>query len=59
MPVVIANKTHGTAANGIRLPVEYMNARTVFHNHDFMEVMMVFRESGLRQTRFNRYGRFT
>ncbi len=44
--------THGTAADGIRLAVEYMNARTVFHNHDFMKIMMMFRESGLRQTGF-------
>jgi hypothetical protein len=49
MPVMIAHKADGAAADGVRLAVEHMNAGAVLHNHDFMEIMMMFWKRSLRK----------
>jgi hypothetical protein len=59
MPVMIADKTHRTTADGVRLSVEHMNPRAMFDHHNFMKIMMVFRKRGLRKPRLNSHWRFT
>ncbi|KXA02807.1 hypothetical protein HMPREF0208_01409 [Citrobacter koseri] len=59
MSVMIANKADRTAANGVGLPIEHMNASAMFNNHNLMKIMMMFRKSGLRKPGFNGHGRFT
>jgi hypothetical protein len=49
MPVVIANKADRTAADGIGLAVEDVNARTLLHDDNFMKIMVMFRKGRLRE----------
>jgi hypothetical protein len=59
MPVMIANETHRTAADGVRLSVEHMDPRSMFDHHNFMKIMMMFWKRRLRKPRFNSHWRFT
>lgn len=54
VPVVIAHEAHRTAADGIRLTVKHVDARSVLNNHNFMKIMMMLRERSLRQPWLNR-----
>ena len=57
MPIMIADKAHRAAADGIGLSVEDMDARAVLHDHNLMEIMMMFRKGSLGQPRLNRHRR--
>ena len=52
---MIAHETDAAAAQRLRLAVEDMDARPLFHQHDLMKIMVVFREYALRCSRLNRH----
>lgn len=54
VPVVVAHKAHRTAADGVRLAVKHVDPRTVFNNHNFMEIMIMLRKCSLWEPWFNR-----
>ena len=58
MAVMIAHKAYRTAADGIRLAVKDMNTGTVFNDHNFMKIMMMFGKRWLRKARFDRDRRY-
>ncbi|GAB7449261.1 hypothetical protein OUHCRE12_37070 [Enterobacter kobei] len=57
MPIVVAHKADCAAADGVGLTVKDMDARAMLNNHDFMKIMMMLRESRLRQPRLYRHRR--
>ena len=43
----------------MRLPVEHMNARTVFDDNNLIKIMMMLRKCRLRKSGFDRNGQLT
>ena len=58
MTIVIANKADRTAADGMGLAVENVNARTLLNDNNLMaKIMVMLWKKPLRKTRFNRHRR--
>lgn len=55
MAIVIAHKTDAAGAERLRLTIEYVDTRALFHQHNFMKIMVMLRKRRLRHTRFNGY----
>ena len=53
MAIVIADKADAAGAQCLRLTVKHVNARTLFHQHYFMKIMVMFRKCRLWHARFN------
>ena len=56
MAIVIAHEADAAGAQRLRLSVENVNPRTLFHQHDFMKVVVMFGKRLLRHPGFDSDG---